>query len=112
MPARASRQSTKTSADPLLEAEALLQKREYEAALSYFDQALSVDPDSERALGGKLTCLRLLRRFDAAWQLLDDKVGEITSSSLLYEQGMLYFDQKQHREAIDAFDRSLEVDPS
>jgi tetratricopeptide (TPR) repeat protein len=93
-------------------AEVAYDEGRYEQALGGFNETLAVDPDFERAFGGKADTLRWLERYDEADQVLAEGLERWPDSPLLQAcSGRLAVARRRVKDALDAFDRALEVDP-
>jgi tetratricopeptide (TPR) repeat protein len=88
------------------------ENREYDLAISDFDQALGLDETTEGALQGKIASLRKKRAYsEAASSLRQALALHPRSIGLLSERGWLHYERREYAEAISAFDEVLKVDP-
>jgi tetratricopeptide (TPR) repeat protein len=86
-------------------------RKQYEDAIGSFDRALDTDPYDDSALDWKIRSLRFLRRFEEAARTVRTGLEALPESVALWnQQGWLSYDQKGYEEAIEAFDRALELD--
>jgi tetratricopeptide (TPR) repeat protein len=85
---------------------------QYDKAIQAFEQTLKGSPDDEDAWAGKIGCLRYLRRFPEAEQVIQEALSRLPRNvSILNQQGYLHADQQQHDKAIQAFEQTLEDSP-
>ena len=84
----------------------------YEQAIATFDEMLAIDAQSEWALENKALCLRLLRRFAEAEQLLDAALARFPhNTGLMTGLGLAYFRQGRYDAAIAILDDVLKSAP-
>jgi tetratricopeptide (TPR) repeat protein len=88
----------------------------HKEAIAAFDRALQIEPGSVRALTNKATSLGALGQDEAAIatyeQALDaDSTGEFTKY-VNYNLGLLLKKLARYEEAIDAYNRALEQEPT
>jgi len=89
----------------------LADQGKYRDALRRFKRALDKDKDSARAWHGKVSCLRLLAKFERADAALQSALRRLPQEvALLNEQGWLRLDQGRPNDALDVFSSVLQVD--
>ena len=85
----------------------------YEEALAAFGRALDADGSDEDALAGRITALRLLKRWEEAEQRSQEAVDAHPDRAKLWvERGWVFSDRQQWEEALAAFGRALDADGS
>src|SRR5439155_20129547 len=86
--------------------------KDYLGAIEVYERVLQQDPDNERALAGTIASLRMDHRPDEAGPLAERAVAVYPKSvRLLYERGMVRFDQGKHDLALRDFKDALTLDP-
>ncbi|MBI3642294.1 MAG: tetratricopeptide repeat protein [Thaumarchaeota archaeon] len=90
---------------------AALIKHEFEAGLSFYDQALKIDPNNKAALDNKGVALGNLDRFDEALSYFD-KVLKIDPNHIdaLNNKGAALIKLGKFDEALSYFDKVLKID--
>jgi Leucine-rich repeat (LRR) protein/Tfp pilus assembly protein PilF len=87
-------------------------QKDFEKAIDAFDQALSTNKENRYALVQRVSCLRLLRRFDHANAQIEAALKLFPSNAeLLEEAGQLAVDQDKFEDAIKSFDQALKTEP-
>jgi tetratricopeptide (TPR) repeat protein len=86
-------------------------RHQYEEAIESFDRALEADPYDDSALDWKIRSLRFLRKFEEAARTVSNGLETLPGNVALWNQrGWLSYDQKRYEQAIEAFDRALDLD--
>jgi tetratricopeptide (TPR) repeat protein len=88
--------------------------RKYSVALSLFERSLAINPDYIESLVWKCACLRNMRRFTEAVEVIrtaERRALFQINSRLLNELGWSYLGLNQYDEALKAFDRALQIEP-
>ncbi len=85
----------------------------YPEALAAFEHTLSLAPNDERVLAVSIEALRLLKRFEEAWKVVEAVLQRLPRSPMvLNERGLLHYDQGQYAEALAAFEHTLSLAPN
>jgi len=95
------------------EADSLVNQTKYQEAITYYDNALSIDPKNVVALQGKALALQWLGNNEDAINYFD-KALEIDQKNifLLYSKGFALEGLGRYEEAISYYDKALEIDPN
>lgn len=106
-------QEHRDASDWCLRGEILADLDRNEEAVSAFDEASGLAPDSLYAFRRKSNVLMKLRRFQEAL-VSADRVLSISSKSSTdwFRRGVLLIAQKSYKEALESFDRAIELNPS
>ncbi|MEJ2055869.1 MAG: tetratricopeptide repeat protein, partial [Calditrichaceae bacterium] len=86
----------------------------YEEALSKYQDALLDEPVNEKIIFNKGDALYKLKKYDEAIEEFQKVVGSEDlnlSAKALHNIGNAYFKQDKLKECIDAYERSLELNP-
>ena len=89
-------------------------EEKYEDALSKYQDALLDDPVNEKIIFNKGDALYKLKKYDESIEEFQKVVGseDLTlSAKALHNIGNAYFSQNKLQESIDAYKRSLELNP-
>jgi len=87
-------------------------QNKYKKAVDVFDHVLSLEPYSENAFLGKIASLREMDMFEDAHDLVKYAIKIFPQSTVVLNQwGWLCYDQKRYEEAIEIFDKSLNIGP-
>ncbi|MDG4773344.1 tetratricopeptide repeat protein [Solwaraspora sp. WMMD792] len=87
-------------------------QHDYEAALTAYEHALTIDPQHEWALTSRITALRRLRRFTQAHNAAQDAINRRPDTPDLHiELGYIHNDQHDHEAALTAYEHALTIDP-
>ena len=91
---------------------ALLNNGDMEYAMMYFDTAIELDPEYERAWNNKGVVMRQIGEIMEAFKCYARAV-EINPeySDAWYNMGYAFQEQERYEEAIECFQNALEVDP-
>jgi ribosomal protein S12 methylthiotransferase accessory factor len=86
-----------------------------EEALSYFQEALRLNPravDLSSIYCHIGVCLKDLKKYEQAIEFLDKAKAHNADQKEIYNTlGFCYFKLKEHHKAIEAFERAIEIDP-
>jgi superkiller protein 3 len=86
-------------------------QQRYREALEAFARTLAQDADDESALERTVACHRQLKQFDKAVEAAEEALRRLPRSTrLLNQRAWIECDQKRHREALEAFARTLAQD--
>ncbi len=99
--------------DTLVENAALeLEVRNYDRALSYLDQALTMQPDNSDAMALKIEALYKTKQYQKAWDLIDSAIENIPNEPRpwLYKGRILEGDG-EYDEALLCYDNAITKDP-
>jgi len=94
---------------------AQFKKGRYEEALANYKDALLDDPLNETALFNQGDALYKLKKYDQAVETFQKDVGSenlALSAKAFYNIGNAYFQQNKLKESIQAYKKSLELNPS
>lgn len=87
----------------------------YEEALRYYDRALELDPQTEGVLQNKASILAALGRQNesakAYAQVIEAANTSAEQASAWHSKGDALMSQGKYREAVDAYNRAVEIDP-
>jgi tetratricopeptide (TPR) repeat protein len=88
------------------------ERKEFDAALASFDEALRLDEGHVEAHVNRGNVLRVLKRFDEALASLDRAVAlDPRNATAFNGRGVALYEMKRFAEAIASFDRAIEIDP-
>ena len=94
-----------------------LEEQDYEQALVEFDKAIAIDPKNIDAYIGKAQTYQgmgdielSIQTLEEAYEKIDSRRIEDSLISAYMEQSQKYIDNKQYDEALNAYDRLLELD--
>jgi len=88
----------------------LADQGKFEEALQYAERAIQIDPDFDPAYLSKIRNLRRLRRYEEALKTCNEALTIFPEhTKLLYYRGFLFLTMKKYPEAINDFDRVLEM---
>ncbi|WP_033289647.1 tetratricopeptide repeat protein [Amycolatopsis jejuensis] len=80
----------------------------YEAALTWYDRALDLDPEHRIALRSKALALRLLRRYADAEAVAQ---SDPEDPDLLVQLGWIHDARYEYEQALETFRKAADVDP-
>ena len=84
---------------------------QYDKAIAICDEILKIDRANEDAFSQKIGVLRSLNRFSDAEELIQEALTRLPRNvAILNQQGYLYADQQQYKEALEAFEQVLSID--
>jgi tetratricopeptide (TPR) repeat protein len=88
----------------------LFKKGDYSRAIKYFDETLSIDPNSVETLSNKCTSLQMLKKYDLSKKCLDEALNKNPTSWLLWNnKGVLMFKLKKYDEAESCFNKAISL---
>jgi len=84
---------------------------DYQSSEDYYKRGLQIDPENERILNNLAETQRLAGNYDDAIETLRDLARIKPSEVVWFRIGNIYAETNRLYDAIDAFERSLEIDP-
>jgi len=88
----------------------LANQGKFEEALEYATRAIQIDPNYDVAYIAKIENLRRLGRYSEALQTIEDALLILPNhATILFHKGFLLYSVKKFTEAIDAFDKVLDM---
>ena len=88
--------------------------KDYEAALSFFDQSISISPENIQFLMNRAQCFYTMASYDQAIEDLNqalDVEGEQDNPQLYYKLGLVYYAYEKYRRCIKTMKKSIKAKP-
>jgi tetratricopeptide (TPR) repeat protein len=89
----------------------LFSQERYQEAIEYFDKALAIDPNDTNALTSKADVLSFLESPDED-NGIETYFALLQTADTLLDKGAALFSLGRYEEAIEYFDRAIELDPN
>jgi tetratricopeptide (TPR) repeat protein len=95
--------------DLLTEAETNIRNSRYDIALNKVEEALSIEPDNQKAWGLKINIYYLENDYKEAYDIVEKAIQRFPGSGdFYYQRGLINMGRQKYQKAIDDFDRLID----